>query len=122
DPPASSQEAWAWLRSWTRTSTPDACTAGNQIRVRKVSREIGVPSRMANSRSFGPRRRPVIQSASCAGGGGDPALDLGREDLAHRSAFEGGVEVLVEVGPVGGEGGGLDLFGAQPDGRHTRRR
>lgn len=30
----------------------------------KVFREIGVPSRVANSRSSGPRRRAVIQSAS----------------------------------------------------------
>ena len=27
-----------------------------------------------------------------------------------------GDEVLVEVGPVGGQGGGLDLLGGQPDG------
>ena len=38
--------------------------AGSQTRVRKVFREIGVPSRVANSRSSGPRRRVVIQSAS----------------------------------------------------------
>ena len=50
------------------------------------------------------------------GGGGDPALDLGGEDLAHRPAAEDGDEVLVEVGPVGGQGGGLDLLGGQPDG------
>src|SRR3954451_5251694 len=50
------------------------------------------------------------------GGGGDPALDLGRQDLAHRPASEGGDEVLLEVGPVRGEGGGLDVLGGQPDG------
>jgi hypothetical protein len=32
--------------------------------VRKVFREMGVPSRVANSRSSGPRRRAAIQSAS----------------------------------------------------------
>ena len=37
---------------------------------------------------------------SLCGGGGDPALDLGGQDLAHRPASEGGDEVLVEVGPV----------------------
>src|SRR5680860_1440929 len=44
DPPASSQEAWAWRRSWTRTwkSTPDEATAGRQMRVRKVFLEKGV--------------------------------------------------------------------------------
>jgi hypothetical protein len=45
------------------------------------------------------------------GGGGDPALDLGGEYLARRPAPEGGDEVLVEVGPVGGQGGGLDVLG-----------
>src|SRR4051812_30575066 len=30
--PARSQEAWAWRRSWTRTSTPEALVAGNQTR------------------------------------------------------------------------------------------
>ena len=39
---------------------------GRQTRVRKVFREIGVPSRVANSRSSGLRRRVVIQSASWA--------------------------------------------------------
>ena len=37
---------------------------GRQTRVRKVFREIGVPSRVANNRSSGPRRRVLIQSAS----------------------------------------------------------
>src|SRR6266540_1918013 len=66
DPPASSQEAWAWRRSWTRTSksTPDAATADRQTRVRKVFLERGVPSRVANSRSPERSRRSVIQSAS----------------------------------------------------------
>ena len=50
------------------------------------------------------------------GGGGDPALHLRGQDLAHRPAAEGGEEVLVEVGPVGGQGGGLDVLGGQPDG------
>ena len=40
---------------------------GGQIRVRKVFRDIGVPSRVANSRSSGSRRREVIQSASRCG-------------------------------------------------------
>ena len=39
---------------------------GRQTRVRKVFREIGVPSRVANNRSSGPRRRVLIQSASWA--------------------------------------------------------
>src|SRR5450756_3066651 len=44
-PPARSQEAWAWRRSWTRTwkSMPERCRAGSQTRVRKVLREIGLP-------------------------------------------------------------------------------
>ena len=50
------------------------------------------------------------------GGGGDPALDLGGQDLAHGPGPEGGDEVLVEVGAVGGQGGGLDVLGGQPDG------
>ena len=35
-PPARSQEAWAWRRSWTRTwkSMPERCRAGNQTPVR----------------------------------------------------------------------------------------
>ena len=43
DPPASSQDAWAWRRSWMRTlkSTPLALTAGVQMRLRKVLRERG---------------------------------------------------------------------------------
>ena len=41
--------------------------AGSQMRVRKVFREIGVPSRVANSRSSGPRLREVI----CVGIGPD---------------------------------------------------
>ena len=45
-------------------STPEALMAGSQTRVRKVFREIGVPSRVANSRSSGPRCRAVIASAS----------------------------------------------------------
>src|SRR4051812_21606405 len=38
------QDAWAWRRSWARTlkSTPEALTAGRQMRVRKVLREMGV--------------------------------------------------------------------------------
>jgi len=39
-------------------------TAGRQMRVRKVLRLIGVPSRVGNSRSPGPRPRSAIQSAS----------------------------------------------------------
>ena len=52
--------------SWTRTgkSTPEALMAGSQTRVRKVFREIGVPSRVAINRSSGPRRRVLIESAS----------------------------------------------------------
>jgi hypothetical protein len=52
-PPASSQEAWACLRSWTRTgkSMPLALTAGSQVRVRNVFLEIGVPALVGNSRS-----------------------------------------------------------------------
>ena len=50
------------------------------------------------------------------GGGGDPALDLGGEDLAHRPSAEERDEVLVQVGPVGRQGGGLDLLGGQPHG------
>ena len=44
EPPASSQLAWAWRRSWTRTlkSIPEALTARVQTRVRKVFREMGV--------------------------------------------------------------------------------
>jgi len=44
EPPASSQEAWACRRSCIRTlkETPLALTAGCQIRVRNVLREIGV--------------------------------------------------------------------------------
>jgi hypothetical protein len=66
EPPASSREAWAWRTSWTRTSrsTPDPRTACSQTRVRNVFREIGVPSRVANSRSSGPSRRMLIQSSS----------------------------------------------------------
>ena len=63
EPPARSQEAWAWRRSWMRTSksTPEALTAGRQTRVRKVFLEMGVPSRVANSRSPGLRRgRDVV--------------------------------------------------------------
>ena len=43
DPPARSQEAWAWRRSrtWTSRSTPDARTAGSQMRVRKCSVKSG---------------------------------------------------------------------------------
>lgn len=47
---------------------------------------------------------------SAVGGGGDPALDLRRQDLADRPAPEGGDEVPVEVGPVVGQGGGLHLL------------
>ena len=45
EPSASSHEGWACRRSCIRTgkSTPLALTAGSQIRVRKVLREIGVP-------------------------------------------------------------------------------
>ena len=52
-PPASSQDAWARRRSWIRTrkSIPDASTAGGQTRVRKVLREIGVPTSVLNSSS-----------------------------------------------------------------------
>ena len=50
------------------------------------------------------------------GGGGDPALDLGGQDLAHRPSAEDRDEVLVQVGPVRGQGGGLDLLGGQPHG------
>jgi hypothetical protein len=49
------------------------------------------------------------------GGGGDPPLHLRGEDLAHRPSTEGGDEVLVQVKPVGGQGGGLDVLGGQPD-------
>jgi hypothetical protein len=42
---------------------------------------------------------------SFVGGGAHPALDLGGQDLAYRPAAEGGHEVLVEVGPVRGQGG-----------------
>jgi hypothetical protein len=64
-----------------------------------------------------PHRRgretvPVL----CGAGGSHPALDLRGQDLAHGPAAEGGDEVLVEVGPVRGEGRGLDLLGGQPDG------
>ena len=41
-------------------STPEAATAGRQTRVRKVLREIGVPSRVANSRSPGLRCRSAM--------------------------------------------------------------
>ena len=61
-------------------------------------------------------RTDAAERPSSVGGGGDPALDLGGQDLAHRPASEGGDEVLVEVGPVGGQGGGLDVLGGQPDG------
>ena len=37
-PPASSQVAWAWRRSRTPTSMPEALMAGSQMRVRKVLR------------------------------------------------------------------------------------
>ena len=50
------------------------------------------------------------------GGGGDPALHLRGEDLAHRPSAEDRDEVLVEVGAVGGQGGGLDLLGGEPHG------
>jgi hypothetical protein len=44
---------------------PEALMAGSRTRVRKVFREIGVPSRVANSRSSGPRRRvPQIRDTS----------------------------------------------------------
>ena len=59
---------------------------------------------------------PTRPTRPFVGGGGDPALDLRGQDLAHRPASEGGDEVLVEVGPVGGQGGGLDVLGGQPDG------
>src|SRR3954449_10801384 len=90
EPPASSQEAWTWRRSWTRTSksTPEALTAGSQIRVRKVFREIGVPSRVANTRSSGPSRR----------------------------APQGGGRQAVVGGGGRGQGGGLHVLGGQPDG------
>src|SRR4051812_8287796 len=53
-------------RSWTRTSksTPEALMAGRPTRVRKVFRQIGVRSRVENSRSVGiqaPRGDPVGQ-------------------------------------------------------------
>ena len=52
--------------------TPEACTAGGLIRVRKVFRETGVPSRVANSR-FGrtqaPRVDPGSELATSSGGG-----------------------------------------------------
>jgi len=40
----------------------------------------------------------------------------GEEDLAHRAAAEEWDEVLVGVGPVRGQGRGLDVLGGQPDG------
>ena len=46
EPPARSQEAWAWRRSWMPTlkSMPVALTAGSRTWVRKLLREIGVPT------------------------------------------------------------------------------
>ena len=66
EPPASSQEACACRRSWTRASksTQAALPAGIQTRVRKVLREIGVPVRVANNRS-------LARSASLADPGGE---------------------------------------------------
>src|SRR5262245_30356141 len=81
EPPASSQDAWAWRRSCIRAlnPTPEALTAGCQMRVRKVFRE--------------------------GGGLGDPVLHQPGSDLVQPLLAEEGVEVLVEVGLLGRVGG-----------------
>ena len=104
-PPASSQEAWAWRRSWTRTAKPMplALTAGSQMRVRKVLREIGVPALVANSRSS----RPMPVGADVFGDGVEPFL---------ADAEGAGLVVLrVGLGQVAMAGGGV-LLGDLDDG------
>src|SRR5680860_1764911 len=48
------------------------------------------------------------------GGVGHPVLDQGAGDLVHQPFAEERVEVLVQVGDVGGLGGGFDVLAGQP--------
>ena len=50
------------------------------------------------------------------GGLGDPVLDQGTGDLVHQLLAEERVEVLVQVGDVGGLGGGFDVLAGEPVG------
>ena len=81
-------------------------------RSRSAAFEDGVQHGVVLPHRRGRETVPVL----CGAGGSHPALDLRGQDLAHGPAAEGGDEVLVEVGPVGGEGGGLDVLGGQPHG------
>ena len=87
----------------TLKSMPEVLTAGVQARVRKVLREMGVPSRVANRRSFGA-------DAALLDVGGQLVEEFGAQ--AYAAPF---VVLGVGLGHVAFAGGGV-LLGDLDDG------